>query len=65
MQEIANCDESLRVPFKDSPLNVKYGSYVADPGKLVIALHTNGGDGYYGTVVSDSLQKSAMRRSGN
>ena len=68
MQEIANRDESLRIPFiplKDSPLYVDCGSFVADAGKLVAVLQTKGDAGYYETVVSNTLQKSAMRRSGN
>ena len=67
-QEIANRDESLRIPFipfKDPPLYVDYGSFVADPGKLVIVLQTKGDVGYYETVVSNTLQNIAMRRSGN
>ena len=67
-QEIANRDESLRIPFipfKDPPLYVDYGSFVADPGKLAIVLQTKDDFGYYETVVSNTLQKSAMRRSGN
>ena len=68
MQEIANRNESLRIPFiplKDSPLYVDCGSFVADAGKLVVVLQTKGDAGYYETVVSNTLQKSAMRRSGN
>ena len=68
MQDIANRYESLRIPFiplKDSPLYVDCGSFVADAGKLVVVLQTKGDAGYYETVVSNTLQKSAMRRSGN
>ena len=68
VQEIANRDESLRIPFipfKDSPLYVDYGSFVADAGKSVIVLQAKGEAGYYETVVSITLQKSVMRRSGN
>ena len=68
MQEIANRDERLRIPFipyKDSPLYVDFGSFVAEAGKSVIVLQTKGDAGYYETVVSDTLQKSALRRSGN
>ena len=69
VQEIANRDErSLRIPFipfKDSPLYVDYGSFIADAGKSVFVLQKKGDTGYYETVVSNTLQKSAMRRSGN
>ena len=67
VQEISNRDESLRIPFiplKDSPLYVDCGSFVADAGKLMVVLQTKGDAGYYETVVSNALQKSAMRRSG-
>ena len=67
-QEIANHDESLRIPFipfKDPPLYVDNGSFVADPGKLVIVLQTKVDFGYYEIVVSNTLQNFAMRRSGN
>ena len=53
-QEKANRDESLRIPGK-----------LADPGKLVIVLQTKCYVVYYEKVVTNTLQKSAMRHSGN
>ena len=44
---------------------VDYGSFVADAGKSVFVLQKKGDTGYYETVVSNTLQKSAMRRFGN
>ena len=60
MQEIANRDESLRIPFipfKDPPLYVDYGSFVADQGKLVIVLQTKVDFGYYETVFFEYFAK--------
>ena len=66
-QEIANYDESMRAPFrpfKNSPPHVDYGSFVAEPGQLEITMRKKDVNSYYETVVKNTLQNSAVRRSG-